>query len=260
MMGGAVAVAMVPSFFCLEDMDMRYKKDLLVMAVCLSVFVVSCFSLMGIWLMYTEGTSEYEGLREYVEETAADSETDGEPAEEPETAAKVDFDALKKINPDIVAWIRIEGLGIDYPVVQGEDNEHYLNYTFRGEKNAAGSIFLDCRNQADFSDPKIILYGHNMKNGSMFGSLKKYQEDGVLSEAQVVTIYLPGGEEWKFEVKQCRTVESNDACYELEDATGEEPDKKELILSTCSYRSDVRLIVETSGEETSRGEQHDLEK
>lgn len=102
--------------------------------------------------------------------------------ENSDAATTIEFGELQKINPDIVAWIRIDGLGIDYPVVQGEDNEHYLYYTFRGEANVAGSIFLDYRNKADFSDSKIILYGHNMKNGSMFGSLKKYQDESVFRE------------------------------------------------------------------------------
>lgn len=65
-------------------------------------------------------------------------------------------------------------IGVDYPVVQGEDNEHYLHYTFDGKENIAGSIFLDYRNRADFTDRKVILYGHNMQDGSMFSHLEKY--------------------------------------------------------------------------------------
>lgn len=76
-------------------------------------------------------------------------------------------------------------------MVQGEDNEHYLHYTFDGKANKAGSIFLDYRNRADFTDSKVILYGHNMKDGSMFSNLKKYQDAGFRKEQGRVVLYLP---------------------------------------------------------------------
>ena len=179
---------------------MRRLKEIIILVVCIIALGFACYKLIGIWLMYQEGVSEYGELKEYVNEIPEEDDGENGNDENQETAVTIDFEELQKINPDIVAWIRIEGLGIDYPIVQGTDNEHYLHYTFRGEANVAGSIFLDYRNKADFSDSKIILYGHNMKNGSMFGSLKKYQDESVLLENQIVTIYLPGNKVWKFEV------------------------------------------------------------
>lgn len=87
----------------------------------------------------------------------------------------IDFESLSKINPDIVGWIGFEGLEIDYPVVQTKDNEFYLNHLFSLEKNKLGAIFVDYRNKSDFSDLNTIIYGHNMKNGSMFSSLTNYK-------------------------------------------------------------------------------------
>lgn len=82
-------------------------------------------------------------------------------------------------------------IGVDYPVVQGKDNEHYLHYTFDGKANKAGSIFLNYRNRAEFTGSKVILYGHNMKDGSMFSSLKKYQDVGFsLRGKEESMIYL----------------------------------------------------------------------
>ncbi|MFR2213338.1 MAG: sortase domain-bontaining protein [Ruminococcus sp.] len=72
------------------------------------------------------------------------------------------------MNPEIIAWIRIPDTRIDYPVVQGTDNEYYLKHTFKKTEHVAGSIFLDKDNSPDFSNRKSILYGHNMKDGSMF--------------------------------------------------------------------------------------------
>ncbi len=87
----------------------------------------------------------------------------------------IDFESLSKINPDIIGWIGFEGLEIDYPVVQTKDNEFYLNHLFSLEKNKLGAIFVDYRNKSDLSDRNTIIYGHNMKNGSMFSSLTNYK-------------------------------------------------------------------------------------
>lgn len=73
-------------------------------------------------------------------------------------------------------WLYIEALDISYPVVQGPDNDTYLHTTYEGTSNFAGSIFLDYQNQDDFSDGNTIVYGHNMKNLSMFGKLKQMKE------------------------------------------------------------------------------------
>ena len=88
----------------------------------------------------------------------------------------IDFDSLSKINPDIVGWIGIEGLEIDYPIVQTKDNEFYLNHLFSLEKNKLGAIFMDYRSNSKFKDRNTIVYGHNMKNGSMFSSLTNYKK------------------------------------------------------------------------------------
>ena len=84
---------------------------------------------------------------------------------------KIDFDKLKKSNNDTVGYIRVNNTNIDYVVVQAEDNKYYLNHNFNKEKNRAGWIFLDYRNKLDGSDKNTIIYGHNMKDGSMFETL-----------------------------------------------------------------------------------------
>ena len=85
---------------------------------------------------------------------------------------RVDFEKLKQKNPDTIAWIKVNGTDIDFPVVKGIDNSYYLTHNFNKEKNKAGWIFADYRNKFDGTDKNIIIYGHNMKDGSMFASLK----------------------------------------------------------------------------------------
>ena len=171
-----------------------------------------------------------------------DPEEKPENQEEPEESLpEIDFDGLRAINGDVVAWIQIPGIGVDYPVVQGKDNEHFLHYTFDGKANKAGSIFLDCRNRADFTDSKVILYGHNMKDGSMFSNLKKYWDSDFRKEQGRVIIYLPR-KVLECEVVEYRQVSMKDVVYEVkkEDEVGI---PEQIVLSTCSSSSDKRLIL-----------------
>ena len=84
---------------------------------------------------------------------------------------KIDFKALKEANSDTVGYIKVNNTNIDYVVVQTDNNSYYLNHNFKKERNRAGWIFLDYRNKLDGSDKNIIIYGHNMKDGSMFETL-----------------------------------------------------------------------------------------
>lgn len=86
----------------------------------------------------------------------------------------VDFEKLKNINKDVVGWIECKGTKIDYPVVQCSDNNYYLHHSIKKEENLSGTIFMDANNNKDFQDDITVIYGHNMKNNSMFGNLNEY--------------------------------------------------------------------------------------
>ena len=105
---------------------------------------------------------------------------------------QIDFKRLSKINKDIIGWLLFDQNGISYPVVLGRDNEEYLYQTADKTKNAAGSIFLDALCSADFEDSHTIIYGHNMRDLSMFGKLKQYRlEEGYYEKNRFFTIYTP---------------------------------------------------------------------
>lgn len=105
----------------------------------------------------------------------------------------VDFVALQKINPDVVAWIYIPDTNINYPVVQGTDNDYYLNHLADGTWNKAGSIFIDYRNDSDFSDRNTVLYGHNMRNLSMFAQITNYVSQDYYEAHPYAMIMTPDG-------------------------------------------------------------------
>ena len=105
----------------------------------------------------------------------------------------VNFVELKKINPEIYAWINIPGTNIDYPILRrDDDNSYYLEHTVEGKRSVYGSIYTENYNDKNFDDFNTLIYGHNMKNGTMFGSLKKYKNKSIAQENRYINIYLPG--------------------------------------------------------------------
>ena len=110
-----------------------------------------------------------------------------------ETLAQIDLQALREVNPDVVGWIALPGTEISYPVVQGTDNDYYLAHTWDRENSSCGAIFLDCGASADFSGFHTLVYGHRMRNGTMFTALKDYRSAELLREHPSVYLVLDSG-------------------------------------------------------------------
>lgn len=106
---------------------------------------------------------------------------------------QVDFGGLSAINPDIAAWLLCPDTAINYPVVQGKDNTYYLNHLFDTKRNASGTLFIDVRNHTGFEDRNTVIYGHNMKNGSMFKSLMQYKSQEYYNAHKVMYLLTPRG-------------------------------------------------------------------
>lgn len=163
---------------------------------------------------YKTASDEYDSLRQYASEEVNATETaekvsDIKPIELEEAEERkelksnenredfpemeVDFKALREKNPDTVGWLYVGSCGISYPIVQGEDNDYYMNHTFEGTVNSSGAIIMDYRDDKYLKDWNTFIYGHNMKNGSMFGSLKKLLNDETLYDSDpYIYVYLPG--------------------------------------------------------------------
>lgn len=103
----------------------------------------------------------------------------------------IDFGELKKLNKDIVAWIKIPGTRINYPIVQGSDDEEYLHRTFLKKRNSSGAIFLEVKCKKDFTSENNIIYGHHMRNGTMFADLVKLRDQRFVKKYDLIQLYLP---------------------------------------------------------------------
>jgi sortase B len=157
---------------------------------------------------------------------------------------EVDLTALREVNPDVIGWIRIPGTQIDYPLMQGEDNQYYLERTWKGEPNAAGSIFLEQHCSADLSDFNTIIYGHRMKNGSMFAALKYYNKMDYLQEHPYVYILDDAGLH-RYEVFSAYEASVTGTTYRL---AIEDDEIKQKFIDDCSGWS----VIETGVEPTIR--------
>lgn len=105
---------------------------------------------------------------------------------------KPSFEELRKINPDVVAWITLDGTKIDEPIVQGRDNLEYLNKDVYGKYSLGGTVFLDSRCNKNFQDPYSIVYGHYMEKHLMFGDLELYQKASFADKHHTGTLMIPG--------------------------------------------------------------------
>ena len=162
-----------------------------------------------------------------------------------EVLAAMDFKALQQVNGDVLGWILIPGTPVSYPLVQGEDNDEYLDTTWRGSRSSVGSIFLECRNSRDLSDFNTMIYGHRTQNRSMFGSLKDYASQNYWQEHPCLYITDESG---------CSTYRVF-AAYEVE-VTGltyrlgfEDDTDKQEFLDFCTAQSVIRTGIVPTAED-----------
>lgn len=179
-----------------------------------------------------------------------------------ENLASTDLNALREVNPDVVGWIFLPNSQVNYPIVQGEDNQFYLEHVWNGQKNSTGSIFLEASNSADFSDFRSILYGHNMANMSMFAILHNYVSNYYIETYPYVYLVTDYGV-LRYEIYSSykAAVDSKTYALDLDDRVkasfiqmtldesevdlGIEPAVTDriLTLSTCTGNYDYRRVV-----------------
>ncbi len=235
----------------------KRKKQYSIIAV---TGIIVILSVLLVFLIY----SDKKGIEPVTNAVKTTNSTTivPKPTEEPTTT--MDFSELKSINSEVFAYINIPGTNIDYPIIYDE-NEYYLNRTIEGEYDYHGTLFVQHYNTNTFKDKNTIIYGHNMKNGSMFGSLKEYRNASYLVEHPMVYIDLEDGTH-AYEIFSCYETSANSNTYTIGFAsqpdgryeqfvhtlknssaydTGIEVSKNDRVitLSTCTKRSENRFVV-----------------
>lgn len=259
---------------------MKKLMTFLLALLLVCIFLFSGWKLFSTLWSYLEGRSSYNTLEQYISfetlsptappATEATEETvsyevapmETEPADDT-LWPEVDFEHLQWINPDIVGWIYVEGTKINYPIVQAEDNDYYLDRLFDGTRNSAGSIFLDSRCSFDFSDRHSILYGHNMKDKSMFAALMNYKDPKFYPNHSQALLLTP---ERNYKIQffsgyvcdswenawtlNFESTDFSDWLIEITDRSRFTPfalpgeDDTIITLSTCSYEyHDARFVL-----------------
>ena len=226
---------------------------------------ISVFMLIREQVEYRAAQNEYKQLRDYspigdklapvplapppslpVDEAIEDL------PDEPEPVVN-----LLEINPDYIGWIKIEGTPIDYPVVQGRDNERYVRITFTGEYNRAGTIFMDWKSKGAFESSIPLLYGHNLRDGGMFAHLHNYRYKSFLDEHPIINVVTKDDEVLTYRIFAVVLTSVFDDLFTLFDKSQDDmaryfaghgaPETTErfLALSTCVGRGDddERLLV-----------------
>lgn len=251
------------------------KRIVLLIAILLllGVFVFSAWQLTGIFLEYRRGEQTYTEMEQFVSipttttptqpketEPAATEQEQAEPEEEipwPE----VDFVALQQVNPDVVGWIYIPETNVNYPIVQGETNDQYLYHLLTGEYNSAGSIFMDARVNGDFSGQNTPIYGHNMKNGTMFAGITGYKSQEFYDAHPIAYLVTPEknylirlfsgyvvsaeGDAWDVVFEEDFSLWLEELQRKSYFAADVVPDSHDRIVtfSTCTYETDNSRFV-----------------
>ena len=260
---------------------------LIVMLAALAVFLYSGYTLYGFYKEYKKSSDEYDNLENsYAVDQEQESENidnledddalqsisgqevrtvfeDGEEKTLPVLKNPIDFTQLLSVNSDIVGWLRIRALDISYPVVQGKDNDYYLHRTFEKTDNFAGCLFVNSYNMGDFTDQNTIIYGHNMKNGSMFGKLKNFNDPEVFKKSRYFWIFTPDFI-YQYRIFSASVVDKTGVTYQIsftddefdqfisraysnsvvdnQDVTVTKEDRI-VTLSTCTGDDSTRFVV-----------------
>ncbi|WP_175073800.1 class B sortase [Terribacillus sp. AE2B 122] len=218
-----------------ENKKMNWLQKIILLT-CLVVFLFCLIKIGGIGFDYVQSEQVMKEIQVQYKGNLQESK-----AIASENSVRSQFQSLLDINPNIVGWLTIDNTKIDYPILQSSDNNHYLNRNYKEETSKSGSIFMDFRNKSDAQDRQRIIYGHQMKDGSMFGQLDKFLDEDFFSqnkEFQFDTIY----ESYKVEIFSVYVTTTDFNYIETDFPTDEEYlDFIDVIEEKSKMRTDIQV-------------------
>ena len=236
----------------------KKKKVLIINIIQILLILVLVYSAIHIAIWYKNNESNKKIIKETLKTVKINDDT------KTKQKYEVDFKELKNKNSDTVAWLKVENTNIEFPIVKANDNSYYLSHNFNKEYNKAGWIFADYKNKFDTTDKNIVIYGHNMRDNSMFGSLKDVIKKEWYNNESNKYITLITEEEYHiYEVFSVYQIEKEDYYIKTNFKNNEfeefintikERSKKDfnvkvtkddniLTLSTCANNNKYRVVL-----------------
>ena len=241
-----------------KDKRKNKKKLLIINVIQLILIIILVYSVMHIVIWYKNNKTNKKIIEEISKAVEINENT------EDKQEYKVNFEELKNKNSDTVAWIKVENTNIEFPVVKANDNNYYLTHNFNKENNKAGWIFADYKNKFDGTDKNIVIYGHNMRDKSMFGSLKDViKEEWYNNEENKYITFVTENEYQTYQVFSVYQIEKENYYIQTDFKNNEfeefiktikQRSKKEfnvdvtskdniLTLSTCANNNKYRVVL-----------------
>lgn len=238
--------------------DKKLNKNQIFLNILIVVFLIAfivSIAYIGKWLLDNRANQK---ISDKVSETIIEDN------ENEEIEYSIDFEKLKEINNQIVAYLKVNGTKIEYAVVQAKDNNYYLRRNLDKKYNVGGSIFMDYKNKLDGTDKNIVIYGHNIKGGSMFGTLENIlEEEWYNNEENYIIDLTTEKEELKYQVFSVYKIENEDYYIDTEIKKNEfekfvktlknrsikdfdievTKDDRILTLSTCADNNKYRVVL-----------------
>ena len=241
-------------------MKKHYKnKRLIILNIIRIIFFIMLIISVTYIAKWYIGNSQNKIIKEKLSEAVITVNNDNN-----EQIHEIDFEKLKQINNDTIGWLKVKGTDVEYVVVQTKNNDYYLNHNFERKHNKAGWIFVDYKNKLDGLDKNIVIYGHNMKNNSMFATLENIlKEEWYNNEENYILDFITEKESQKYKVFSVYKIENEDYYIKTEFKENEFEEfintiknrsiknfntniTKEdniLTLSTCADNSNYRIIL-----------------
>ena len=239
----------------------RILSDVVLVAL-VGVFLFSGYNFLKEYRQYQFGDEEYSKIKAAISvpndgniimsesstnnEYNNETETEAMPIEYPELS--IDFEALKTENPDFLAVLYIPALDLYYPMTHSHDNAEYLNTLFNGESSVYGCIFLEKDARSDFRSMNSFIYGHNMKNGTMFGSLKRFERNEDLCDSDPYIYIYTENRVYKYHIFSYYQCPKDDPLYQgVSDEAG-----YDSYVEDCQRRSEYHRFTDTRQDDFSK--------
>ena len=222
----------------------KNKKKLfnVVMRIIELIFLILLvYSSINIFKWYNNNKENKQIINEIAESVTINEDTNEE------KKYKINFEELKQKNSDTVAWLKVENTNIEFPIVQANNNSYYLTHNFDKEYNVAGWIFADYKNKLDGTDRNIVVYGHNMRNNSMFGSLKDViTEEWYNNEENKYITFVTENDYQTYQVFSVYQIKTEDYYIQTEFKSNEFTE----FIDTITKRSKKYFGINVSKEDT----------